>query len=164
MKKSVAFTAGLMTKLAESPLANALDDREDSRIHHLRRLSRMAPAERRRYLADMSARNHRLAMSKSAAKDDWKTYGAMAGLPFAGAGLGATLYGLSAFRGPEAAKNIGRLAAKGGATGGMVGLGALGLIGLGHLLHKADPKGRGMEAAVKLAPAVGTTMGVLADK
>lgn len=50
---------------------NPLDLRDDTRVLHARELARMAPGERRRYLADMSARNHRMAMrtgmNKSAA-------------------------------------------------------------------------------------------------
>lgn len=67
MDKSAVFMAGVMAKMANSPVVNALDDREDSRIIHMRQMAKMAPAERRRYLADMSARNHRLAVPKTAA-------------------------------------------------------------------------------------------------
>jgi hypothetical protein len=62
-----------------SNLKELLDDREDTRLLHMRELSRMDPGERKRYLADMAAKNHRLAMStgmnKSAAFEAGKVAG-----------------------------------------------------------------------------------------
>jgi len=60
----------------EKQAAELLEDREDSRLRARAELMKMGPEERKRYLADMSARNHRLAMSypetKTASEDEDK--------------------------------------------------------------------------------------------
>ena len=58
----------------EKQAAELLEDREDSRLRARAELMKMTPEERKRYLADMSARNHRLAMpypeTKTASAED----------------------------------------------------------------------------------------------
>ena len=60
MKKSAAFMAGFKT--AAEDLYYGLNLKEDTRVRMMKELGNMEPTERERYLADMSAKNHRLAM------------------------------------------------------------------------------------------------------
>jgi hypothetical protein len=52
---------------------------------------------------------------------------------------------------------------RGGATGGAIGLAISSLVGIGKLLNQADPSGKSLEAAVKLAPAVLAVAGAIGD-
>ena len=104
-------------------------------------------------------------MRKQAKKDEGvtgKQLVTMAALPVAGAGLGAGMYGLSGLGRSKAAPIATRLA-RGAGVGGTIGLGAAGLAGMGHLLSKADPSGRGIDTAVKLAPAAAMAYGATRD-
>lgn len=79
-----------------------------------------------------------------------------------GAMLGAGIYGLAG-AGRRAIPVTQRLI-RGGGTGAAVGLATAGMIGAGQLLSKMDPKGHGVDAVVKLAPALAsTTYGVIQD-
>lgn len=64
-KKTASFVAGALTKLAEYPEdLGAMQRACDSRTMAADELSKITdPAERQRYLADMSARNHPLTMA-----------------------------------------------------------------------------------------------------
>ena len=87
---------------------------------------------------------------------------AMLGLPVATAGAGAGLYGLSGI-GRKGSLPLGRRMLRGGGAGGAVGLAISSLVGIGKLLNKADPSGKSLEAAVKLAPSVLSVAGAVAD-
>jgi hypothetical protein len=55
----------VMRKRADTPLEEAIEAREDTSRVSLRALAKIRdPEERKRYLADMSAKNHRLAMTR----------------------------------------------------------------------------------------------------
>ena len=87
--------------------------------------------------------------------------GALLGLPLAGAASGAAMYGLGGIR-----RNIMPMSerlAVGAASGGALGAGLAGLIGIGKLLEKADPSGNTLNAAVQLAPAAMALSGARSD-
>jgi hypothetical protein len=67
MKKSAAFTAGIKTAILDE-MYYGLRLSEDARVAEEAELARMEPGERERYLADMSARNARVAMTNPASK------------------------------------------------------------------------------------------------
>lgn len=98
----------------------------------------------------------------AAKKEETLNYKAMAALPFAGAALGAGVKGLAALASRVPMNKLQEMG-RGAAIGGGIGLGAAGIIGLAKLLEKADPKGKGLETAVKLAPAVGTMYAAMKD-
>lgn len=59
------FDAGVisgMEKVANEDAYYSLELAEDTRVRTMRDLMRMAPEVRKRYLADMAAKNHRMAM------------------------------------------------------------------------------------------------------
>ncbi len=67
MKKSASFELGIEEGMVKVALGDSgqVHDREDSRRIMLKELMAIKdPAERRRYLADMAAANHRLAMKR----------------------------------------------------------------------------------------------------
>jgi len=99
------------------------------------------------------------ALEKVAMSDSTKS---LMALPFAAGTAGAGIYGLSGATRKGSAPLAKRLM-RGGATGGAIGLAVSSLVGIGNLLNKADPSGKSLEAAVKLAPAVLTVAGAVGD-
>ena len=97
--------------------------------------------------------------SKKEEPTSWKD---LASLPLGGAAMGAGIYGLSGLGRKGALPLTDRLV-RGAGTGGAIGLGAAGLIGIGKMLQKADPSGRTLETAVRLAPAAMMAAGSIAD-
>jgi len=86
---------------------------------------------------------------------------ALAAAPVVGALTGAALYGLAGVG--RSAAPIGTRLLRGAGTGGALGVGAAGLIGLGHLLSKADPSGKTLETTVRLAPSAVMLYGAMQD-
>ena len=103
--------------------------------------------------------NIHAALEKIAMSDQSR---AMLGLPVATAAGGAGLYGLAGVARRGSAPLRTRLM-RGGATGGAIGLAISSLVGIGKLLNQADPSGKSLEAAVKLAPAVLAVAGAIGD-
>lgn len=182
-KKTAAYETGARAAIEAGgdpqSLYFGLRAADDSRLHMFHELEAMDEGERDRYLADMSARNHRLAMTtanitaKTAAYEaalikvakasrggEWKPYAAMAALPVVGAGSGAAIKALVNW---SEKLPVGAGARRGAGIGGAIGLGAAGLIGLSRLLDKADPSGRSFQAAVSLAPAALAVGGAMVD-
>ena len=88
---------------------------------------------------------------------------AMLGMPVAGGLAGAGIYGL-AQAGRKGALPLGKRLARGGGVGAGIGLAATALIGIGEMLSKADPSGKGLEAIAKLAPAAIAVGGAAMDR
>lgn len=101
--------------------------------------------------------NIHVGLEKIAMSDKHK---AMLGLPVAGAAAGGAIYGLA---GGAGALPLKRRVLKGMGRGGAIGAAATALIGIGEMLHQADPSGRSIEAIAKLAPAAIAVAGAHAD-
>jgi hypothetical protein len=97
---------------------------------------------------------------KEAKKGD-TNWAAVAGLPPALAATGAGVGSMAALAKKQPILSG---AKRWGAIGGGVGVAAAGLIGIGKLLEKADPSGKSLETAVKLAPAALTMGAAMMDK